>query len=223
VHHVDGQAGYANAPVHVVNVAPAVTQFGVFNNLNQQLGTTVPFFVEGLPSTVRASFTDPGKPDHQTAVITWGDGVVTASAAFDSFSDAFGGTTGTLSHTRTYAGAGTFNLGLGVTDDDGGAIAQSIAVPVLTSEQALVQMIEMLDQIIAGTTDAALRRLLLDARKALQWNGDSGALDKVRLKDPQAALVKLGQALDSLQSAQADGANAGTLIALVEQVMASLR
>ena len=63
---------------------------------------------------------------------------------------------------------------------------------------------------------------MLDARKALQWNGASGALDKLRLKNPQAALVKLGQALDSLRSAQAAGANVGTLIALIEQVIASL-
>ena len=222
VHPVDGQAGYANTPVRVVNVAPAITQFGIFNSLNQQLGTTVPFFLEGLPVTVRGSFTDPGKPDHHTAVINWGDGVSSASAAFDSFSDAFGGAIGQLSHTRTYASAGTFNLELGVTDDDGGAIARSAAVPVLTSEQALVQVIETLDQVIAATTDPALKKILLDARKALQWNGASGALDKLRLKDPQAALVKLGHALDSLRSAQASGADVATLIALIEQVMASL-
>ena len=110
-----------------------------------------------------------------------------------------------------------------VTDDDGGATAQSVVVPVLTSEQALIQMIETLDQIIAGTTDPALKKILLDARKALQWNGESGAIDKLRLKNPQAALVKLGQALDSLQSAQAGGADVATLIALIEQVIASLQ
>jgi hypothetical protein len=97
-----------------------------------------------------------------------------------------------------------------------------LVVPVLTAEQALIQMIETLDEIIAGTTDSALKKILLDARKALQWNGDSGALDKLRINDPQAALIKLGQTLVSLRSAQAAGATVGTLIALVEQVMASL-
>ena len=63
---------------------------------------------------------------------------------------------------------------------------------------------------------------MLDARKALQWNGESGALDKVRLKDAQAALVKLGQTRDALLAARSAGANVGTLIALVEQAMASL-
>ena len=223
VHAVDGLAGYANAPVRVLNVAPTITQLGVFNSLNQQLGVTVPFFLEGLPVTVRGSFTDPGKPDHQTAVINWGDSVSTPSASFTVFSDAFGGATGQLSHTRTYAGAGNFNLSVGVTDDDAGATSQSIVVPVLTAEQALVDMIATLDQIIANTTDARLKKILLDARKALQWNGDSGALDKIRLKDPQAALVKLGQALDSLRLAEAAGAPVGTLIALIEQVIASLQ
>ena len=223
VHPVDGQAGYANARVRVVNVPPAITLFGVFNSLDQQLGTTVPFFIEGLPVTVRGSFTDPGKPDHQTSTINWGDGASTASNAFASFTDAFGGVTGQLVDARTYAGAGTFNLTLGVTDDDGGATAQSMAVPVLTQEQALIEMIATLDQIIAGTTDPALKKTLLDARKALEWIGASGALDKLALKNPQAALVKLGQALDSLRTAQAAGANVGTLIALIEQVMASLQ
>ena len=118
VHPVDGLAGYANAPVRVLNVAPAITQLALFNSLNQQLGVTVPFFLEGLPVTVRGSFTDPGKPDHQTAVINWGDSLSTSSASFDAFSDAFGGATGQLSHTRTYVGAGNFNLSLNVTDDD---------------------------------------------------------------------------------------------------------
>lgn len=222
VHAIDGLTGYANAAVHIVNVAPTITEFGIFNNLNQQLGTTVPFFIEGLPVTVRGAFTDPGKPDHQTSVINWGDGVSTANAAFDSFSDAFGGVKGQLSDTRTYAGAGNFNLTVNVTDDDLATVMQSMIVPVLTQEQALVQMIETLDQIIAGTTDPALKKILLDARKALEWNGESGAIDKLRLKNPQAALVKLGQALASLQEAQAAGANVSTLIALIEQVMVSL-
>lgn len=223
VHAIDNLAGFGNAPVRVVNVAPAIAQFGLFNNLNQELGTTVPFFIEGLPVTARASFTDPGKPDRQTASINWGDGVSTASAQFDSFFDAFGGATGQLSHTRTYADAGTFTLSLDVTDDDGGTVARSAVVPVLTAEQALVEMIDTLDQIIAATTDPALRKILLDARKALQWNGASGAIDKIDLKNPQAALVKLHHALDSLRAAQASGADVGTLIALIEQVIASLQ
>jgi hypothetical protein len=80
----DNQAGYAKAPVRVVNVAPTITRFGVFNSVNQQLGPTVPFFVEGLPATVRASFTDPGKPDRQSDLINWGDVESTASGAFDT-------------------------------------------------------------------------------------------------------------------------------------------
>ena len=116
--------------------------FGVFNSLNQQLGPTVPFFVEGLPATVRASFTDPGKPDRQSALINWGDGESTASGAFDSYSDAFGGLTGELSHTRSYPDAGAFNLTLSVTDDDLDTTAQSMAVPVLTLvEQVMASLL----------------------------------------------------------------------------------
>ena len=150
---------------------------------------------------MRASFTDPGKPDRQPALINWGDGESTASGAFDSFLDAFGGLTGELSHTRSYSDAGTFNLTLSVTDDDLDTTAESMAVPALMSEQALVKIIEMLDLLISGTTDPALKRMLRDARKALQWNGGSGART----------------------NSESPAATASTpLIALVEQVRASL-
>ena len=64
--------------------------------------------------------------------------------------------------------------------------------------------------------------ITIDARKALQWKGESGALDRVRLKDAQAALVKLGQTRDSRRAAQSAGAKVGTLIALVEEAAAAL-
>ena len=48
-------------------------------------------------------------------------------------------------------------------------------------------------------------------------------LDKKEVEEEVAeALVKLGHALTSLRSAQSAGADVGTLIALIEQVMASL-
>ena len=96
--------GYTTFALKVTNVAPTISPWGIFNSLNQQLGVDVPFFLQRLPVTDRASFTDPGKPDTQTAAIQWGDGTTDSSNVFEAFSDAFGGVVGQLrqSHrTRT--------------------------------------------------------------------------------------------------------------------------
>ena len=53
-----------------------------------------------------ASFTDPGKPDTQTAAIQWGDGTTDSSNVFEAFSDAFGGVVGQLRQSHRYANAG---------------------------------------------------------------------------------------------------------------------
>src|SRR5215204_1524988 len=72
VHPVDGQAGYAKAQVRVVNVAPVITEFGVFNCLIQQLGTTEPFFLVGLEVMGGGLLTVAGTPRAQPAVLYGG-------------------------------------------------------------------------------------------------------------------------------------------------------
>jgi hypothetical protein len=52
VHPHDSLAGYTTARVYVYNLPPVITDWGVFNSLNQQLGAEVPFFLEKLPVTV---------------------------------------------------------------------------------------------------------------------------------------------------------------------------
>ena len=69
-------------------------------------------------SQMRASFTDPGKPDTQTAAIQWGDGTTDSSNVFEAFSDAFGGVVGQLRQSHRYANAVTYGLALAVTDKD---------------------------------------------------------------------------------------------------------
>jgi hypothetical protein len=226
VHPTDGLTGLTSFKLQVLNVAPTIIAWGVFNSLNQQLGVDVPYFLERLPVTVRGSFTDPGKPDHQTAGIQWGDGAIDLSNGFATFSDAFGGVVGQLSQSHRYASAGTYSLSLVVTDDDGDTDAEQAQIPILTVKQALNQIIEQLKQLIANTTNPIIRGLLEGARRPLEGAiadlSQNGADGQLELPTVQAALAKVYQALNALQAAQAAGADVATLIALVQQAAASL-
>ncbi len=225
-HPIDETSGYATATVHVTNVAPTIVQFELFDSLGLQIGTEVPFAIQGLPVTANGSFTDPGIPDHQTAILHWDDGQTDPSSAFDLFADAFGGAVGHVQHSHPYAIAGDFTVGLEVQDDDAGADSASAPVRVLTPAQAVAQVIDLLDQLIAGTTNRAQLTALLNARKELAGSagghGSNGALDKLEKNNKQAALVKLNKAIADLQQAQAAGADVGTLIALLQQVVTSI-
>jgi hypothetical protein len=83
VHPVDGATGFTTFRLTIRNVAPSISTWGLFNSLNQQLGVDVAYFVGRIPVTVRASFTDPGRPDTQVASIAWGDGVTDPHSAFE--------------------------------------------------------------------------------------------------------------------------------------------
>ena len=49
VHPIDHQEGDTTFRLGITNVAPTITQFGVFNTMNQQLGVDVPYFIDGCP------------------------------------------------------------------------------------------------------------------------------------------------------------------------------
>ncbi len=226
LHPIDETSGYATATVHVTNVAPTIAPFELFDSFGLKIGTEVPFAIQGLPVTAHGSFTDPGIPDHQTAILHWGDGLTDPSSAFDLFADALGGAVGHLQHAHPYAIAGDFSVELQVTDDDGGVDNASFPVEVLTPLQAVVQVVDLLDQLIAGTTSNAQLNPLQRARKALDGSvgglGANGAVDKLEEGNTQAALEKLRQAIADLETARAAGVDVGTLIALLQQVVTSL-
>jgi hypothetical protein len=228
VHPIDHQEGKTTFRVGITNVAPTITQFGIFNTLNQQLGVNVPYFIERVPVTLRGAFTDPGKPDHQSAVITWGDGVINRSQnGFEAFNDAFGGVLGELRHSHRYATAGTYGLALNVTDDDTGQVSQQAQVPVRTVTQSLQDIIAQLKQLLATTTDPTLRRLYESARRALEGavaevsrDGADGHLEPPTVV---SALAKVDVSLRALTEAQAAGADVTGLMALLQQVAAALQ
>ncbi|MFL6237215.1 MAG: PKD domain-containing protein, partial [Thermoanaerobaculia bacterium] len=223
-HPSGGPVGQAFAKIHVRNVAPQLTQFRVTDSAGRQVNVEVPFVLTNVPVTASAGFTDPGLLDHQTATLVWGDGSVDPQTAFTTFDEAFGDGTGAVSQRHRYTQAGTFPIALSVTDDDGGVGTQSTTVRVVTPQQAVEEIIHLLDSTIAGTTDPNVLKDLEKARKALfgNPNGNNGALDKIRNGNTQAAIAFLQQAISSLRKAQTEGANVATLIALLEQVSASL-
>ncbi len=206
-------------------MAPELTQFRVTDSAGRQVNAEVPFVLTGLPVTAGAGFSDPGALDHQTAALDWGDGSVEPQTAFTSFDEAFGDGTGAVSHTHTYPLAGSYTIALSVTDDDGGADTQSTLVRVVTPEQAVEEIIDLLDSAIAGTTDNSVLKDLEKARKALAGSNDQsndGALNMIKTGNDQAAIAFLQGAIFWLREAQADGADVAVLIALLEQVVAAL-
>ena len=225
-HPDDLRVGNSVAAVHVTNVPPVITDLSLFDSLGLKVGVDVPFAVQGVTLTAKGTFTDPGTPDHQTATLHYGDGLAESNGTFDLFTDAFGGVVGHANAGHRFTVAGDLTLALDVLDDDGGAVSASVQVKVLTPAQAVDQIIIMLDQLIAGTTNDAQRKALLKARKDLAGSPDgrglNGALDLIEKGNTSAALEKLQLAIADLQAAQAAGADVGTLIALLRQVMAAL-
>jgi hypothetical protein len=218
--------GEATATVRVLNVPPSITQFAVLDSLGLRIGVDVPFAIQGSPLTADGSFTDPGKPDHQAAMLDWGDGTVEPSSSFNIFTDAFGGAVGRLSRRHSYVLPGERTVALAVSDDDGGVATGLVAVRVLSPAQAVAEIIALLDQALAHATSDAQRTALLNARKALAGSveglGSNGALDKLNADIIDAALVKLRQGIDYLKAAQTAGADVGPLIALLQQIVAAI-
>ncbi len=223
-HPSGGPAGLAQAALTVRNVPPAISPLRIEDGAGNVVGIDVPFVLTGVPVTALGEFADPGLPDRQTATFAWGDGVANAQNVFTSFDEAFSDGMGAAVHTHTYALAGAFAIELSVTDDDGGTDSQTAAVDVLTPSQAVSQVIDMLEDVIAGTTNTKVRKNLEKAHKALAGNanGNNGALNKIQNGNVNAAIAFLKQAIGALEAAQAGGADVGVLIALLEQVANAL-
>ena len=225
-HASGGSVGAGQARISIRNVSPAIGPLGVIDISGNQIGTTVPFVLKGSPVIFSAGFVDPGILDHQTATIDWGDGVVQNNGAFTVFDEAFGDGVGALAHSHIYQSSGTFTIAAVVTDDDGGTNTESLSLKVLTPEQAVAEMVAMLDAAIASCPNTAVCADLRHARIALAGsNPDNikGALKMISAGDRPSAQAFLQTAGTWLARATADGAtNLGALQALVLQVSAAL-
>lgn len=224
-HSMGGAPGVANALVTVKNVAPQASQFAVVDSAGNPINSSVPWVLTGLPIAIEASFTDPGTVDHQTAQISWGDGTTDPNTAFNAFDEAFGDGTGSLLHRHVFIAAGTYAVQLTIADDDGDSDVETASVRVLTPEQAVIELIAMIDAVIASTTDTKVLAELQKARHALTGsneNSHNGALRMIRSGENEAAASFALTSAAFLQEAAEGGANVAVPIALLEQVAAAL-
>lgn len=224
-HSLGGPAGRAYADVTIRNVAPQLSQFRLIDGGGNQVGSAVPFVITGLPLTVASNFSDPGTPDRQTAEVSWGDGTAETQAAFSAFDEAFGDGAGSLAHSHRFNAPGTYTIRLTVADSDGDADVESASVRVLTPEQAILEVIGMIDTAIAAAADAEVRASLQHARRALAGTNDhsnNGALQMIRSGNRTAAAAFAQTGVTWLERAGEDGADVAVPVALLEQVAAAL-
>ena len=211
-----GRSAPVTVEIRVRNVPPNIASFALVDSLGLKVGSDVPFALVNLEYAAAGSFTDPGKPDHQTATLNFGDGASVPSGTFDVFSDAFGGVTGQLRKRHSYGTPGTYTMRVEVTDDDGGLTAASRSIYVVSPIDALQSLVNQIDQLMSGATNPTVVRALRDARNNLDGNPNgnphNGALDELANGDLVAALVKIGAAITALERAEAAGG--GNLSAL---------
>jgi hypothetical protein len=177
-----GMKDTASATVTGTNVAPTATITGV--DASADLVITA---LETL--TFKGAFTDPGALDSHTTKWNFGDGT-TSSASYGS------GGSATFSITHAYTAAGTYNVSLTVTDDDGGVDVAKTTVGVQTPQQALTS-IEAYVQRISTLSQPQKDSLIvkLEAAKAAATRGDNVAShnDMTAFLSEVRAYVKIGK------------------------------
>ena len=225
-HSMGGAAGTATAVVTIKNVAPQFSQFAVVDSGGNQINSDVPWVLTGLPIGVAATFTDPGVRDRQTAQISWGDGTSDSNTSFNAFDEAFGDGTGSLSDTHVFSAPGTYAVQLTVTDDDTDSNTRNSSVRVLTPEQAVIELIAMIDGVIATTSEPQTLADLQKARRALTGtneNSQDGALKMIRSgENDAAAAFALTSATWLQEAAENGGVDVAAPIKLLQQVAAAL-
>ncbi|HET8946798.1 MAG TPA: PKD domain-containing protein [Candidatus Polarisedimenticolia bacterium] len=224
-HAFGGRQTTAFAEVTVRNVPPRVGIVILADAAGRVVGGTVSAVIVGMPVKADALFSDPGLPDHQTAGLAWGDGVVDTQAAFTLFDQAFGDGAGRATHSHRYTAPGIYSIALTVTDDDGGAGTSNASLRVLTPAQATQEVIDAINQLIAASADFKVKKALDKALKALAGNpiGSNGALQKINTNQKAAAIASLQQAIDGLAAARDAGTDTSNLIALLQAVVAALQ
>ena len=197
-----GMTGAASLIVVGTNVAPTAKITSVT--------PTVPLVLTAWESVNFAgSFSDPGTLDTHVATWNFGDGTIGTSN--------FGpGGSADISATHTYASAGTYNVTLTVTDDDGGMGQASTQVVVQTPQQAVAAIaarIQQLSSLNSGQKNSLIAKL-------------NAASDAIGRGDTTAAQNQLNAFLNELQAdvnaGKVSSAEAVNLRAAVHAVQAAL-
>jgi hypothetical protein len=196
----DGGSTCAAGTANIGNVAPTVS----ITSLGDGLG----FFLPLVSIPLSATFRDAGTLDTHAATAAWGDGT---SSGLTVGETPFGppgssvGLDGTLSGAHAYAAAGTFTVGVTVTDDDGGSKTVTRQVAVVTPAEAAQRTAAVLRALATNpAVKPAARSWLADAVAKLDGNGPlaaNSAATKFRTGDVVAGIVKLQAAIVSLDAA----------------------
>jgi len=205
-----GVSSPSSVNVRIRNVPPNISTFALVDSLGFKIGVDVPFALVNLEYAAEGSFTDPGKPDHQTATLDLDDGPIISSNEFDLFTDAFGGVVGHVREGHTYSSPGNYTIRLEVTDDDAGRATASSSFDVFSPTEALLWVVDQIKALESATTNTRIKSALTDARFKLNGNPKgsprNGAIQELANGDLVAALVKIAAAITALESAEGLGA-----------------
>ena len=189
--------GTANTTVTVNNVNPITVIDAVTDETGEEVATNLRLLLVYTQVDLSASFSDVGTQDTHVAAISWGDGS----------SDDLGATTGSIATAHIYTLPGDYLVTLEVTDDDTGVGSASASITVADATGAITELVMQMEALAADPAlDQAARRALSDALAQLEGqNGGSaasGALDLLAQGNLNAALVKMWQAMQSLEAAE---------------------
>lgn len=205
-HPTDGRMGITHAQVTVHNVAPQINSTILHDDLGQEIGTQVSFAIAGLDISLRSSFTDAGKPDTHTAMISWGDGSGDTSSSFELFIDSTGGTQGHVRQKHSYPTPGSYPIKLTLMDDDGGVTEFDTSIEVISPLDALKAIVDEINAMIATSTDPTFTAALISIRDALVGNkggvAQNGAMDHYEADNLKASFIRLHSLLNAIDTAE---------------------
>lgn len=184
--------------VTALNVAPVPIIEHITDETGAEIGVDVPVALVGLEIDLEGTFTDVGTLDTHTATLNWGDGYL--QTTFDWFVDSTGGIEGYVAADHIYVTAGSYSIGLEITDDDGGTGHAAVLIEVVDASGAVEAVAELLAP-LAGNPDIQMAiDKLIGNNDGLDFNG---ALDLLEKGNTNAALEMIKQALGYLEAAEA--------------------
>lgn len=184
--------------VTALNVAPVSVIDHVTDETGAEIGSDVPVALVGLEIDLAGAFTDVGTLDTHTATLNWGDGNI--QTTFGSFIDCTGGIEGSLAADHVYVTAGSYSIGLEITDNDGDTGYATVPIEVVDASGAVEVVAELLAP-LAGNPD--IQKAIADLIGNSDGLASNGALDLLDKGNANAALEMIKQALGYLEAAEA--------------------
>ena len=219
----DAGTGCNSFTATVINAPPTISSFSA--------GAGQDFFLPLVSIPLEAQFNDRGTLDTHTAIIDWDDGTVDDTDIYESpfFPGSTDGMDGIAAVVHTYSAAGSYSVILNIYDDDGDADTATLELEVVNPVEATERIVERLADLASSPDlDPYDRNLISEALKdlegTLEGKPNSGALDKIRDEDFAAALLKIIQVLEHLESIQNDyaGVDFGLLKLVLTQISESI-